>query len=113
MESSTSTTRSTTTPNLANRRKLRASKTAKQHNRHFVQHDYHDHAAELAVASMDIAPVVVRQRGGVTTPFPMKLHQVLEQVEVDGFADTISWQPHGRCFVIHKPKRFVQDVMPR
>ena len=59
---SSSTTPSSTTPNLANRRKLRASKTAKQHNRHFVQHDYHDHAAELADTSMAVAPVV-RQRG--------------------------------------------------
>lgn len=54
-----------------------------------------------------------RQRGGVTVPFPIKLHQVLEQVEADGFADCIAWQPHGRCFVIHKPNAFVEQVMPR
>jgi hypothetical protein len=39
-----------------------------------------------------------RRRGGVSISFPLKLHSVLEQVEVDGFAHVISWQPHGRCF---------------
>ena len=53
------------------------------------------------------------RRGGVTTPFPLKLHQVLDQIEIDGTAHVISWQPHGRCFVIHKPKEFVERVMPK
>lgn len=96
--------------------KLRSSKTAKQHDRHFVQHNYHDHALERAEVgdSLQAISSPVRQRGGVTTPFPIRLHQVLDKVEQqDGLADIISWQPHGRCFVIHQPKQFVQYVMPR
>ena len=95
--------------------KLRSSKTAKHHERHFVQHNYHDHAAERAGAGDSLQAVAspVRQRGGVTTPFPIRLHQVLDKVENDGLDDIISWQPHGRCFVIHQPKQFVQYVMPR
>jgi len=43
----------------------------------------------------------------------MKLHAILDQVEEDGLSHVISWQPHGRCFVIHKPKEFTDHVMPK
>ena len=39
--------------------------------------------------------------------------RVLEQVDADGYDHIVSWQRHGRCFVIHKPKEFVEYVMPR
>ena len=84
--------------------------TAKQFPRHFVQHDYHDYAAVQAPSE---APVLKRKRGGVLLPFPLKLHLVLEKAEAQGFAHIISWQPHGRCFIIHQPKRFVQEIMPK
>ena len=45
-------------------------------------------------------------------PFPVKLHEILDHIEEDGLADVISWQPHGRCFVVHKPEEFVEEVMP-
>jgi hypothetical protein len=38
---------------------------------------------------------------------------MLSSVEEDGFASVVSWQPHGRCFIVHKPKQFVDEVMPR
>lgn len=49
-------------------------------------------------------------RGGVATPFPVKLHQLLESKE---HSEIISWQPHGRCFILRKPKDFLETVMPR
>ena len=82
-------------------------KTAKNQERHFVVHNYHDHALDEEV--VDPKP----RRGGLAGSFPVKLHAVLSQVEEDGFAHIISWQPHGRCFVIHKPKEFVEHIMPR
>jgi hypothetical protein len=74
-----------------------------------VQHHYHDH-------SMD-RPEQVKQehhpaRGGVVTPFPMKLHEMLRQLEIDGHDHIVSWQPHGRCFVVHKAAEFVR-LLPR
>ena len=54
-----------------------------------------------------------RKRGGVLMPFPVKLFDVLERAEEEGYEDIISWQPHGRCFVIHQPKLFVSNVMPK
>lgn len=47
-------------------------------------------------------------RGGVTMPFPEKLHEVLSD---DKYSDIISWQPHGRCFLLHKPQEFLQSIM--
>lgn len=49
-------------------------------------------------------------RGGVAKPFPVKLHQLLERKEL---CEIISWQPHGRCFILRKPKEFLEIVMPR
>jgi hypothetical protein len=51
--------------------------------------------------------------GGVPVPFPFKLHAMLDQIEADGFANVVSWQPHGRSFVIHDKKSFVAKIMPQ
>ena len=50
-----------------------------------------------------------KMRGGVATLFPQKLHKLIDQ---GLHADIISWAPHGRCFLIHQPKLFVQVVLP-
>ena len=49
-------------------------------------------------------------RGGVVTPFPWKLHDMLESVEEEGYAHIVSWQVHGRCFMVHKPREFVEII---
>jgi len=51
-------------------------------------------------------------RGGVTIPFPERLHSMLRDVERDGLSHCISWQSHGRSFLVHEPKQFVAEVMP-
>ena len=91
------------------RKPQKPGKTAKMNDRHFVQHNYHDHACDTA----ETPDAGERRKGGVSIPFPVKLHSVLDQVEADGLGHIISWQPHGRCFVIHKPKEFVDHVMPK
>jgi hypothetical protein len=52
-------------------------------------------------------------RGGVVVPFPVKLCNMLKGVEQEGLEHIVSWQPHGRCFMVHQPKEFVEDIMPR
>eukprot|EP00980_Cylindrotheca_fusiformis_P029873 scaffold23996_cov117-Cylindrotheca_fusiformis.AAC.1 len=71
-----------------------------------VQHNYHDHAC-------DCCPGIthVPARGGVITPFPLKLHAMLKGVEQDGLQHIVSWQPHGRCFAIHDSKEFAK-ILP-
>ena len=51
-------------------------------------------------------------RGGVVTPFPWKLHDMLENVVTDGFVDYVSWQPHGRAFAVKDATLFVDQVLP-
>lgn len=79
-------------------------------NPQVVQHDYHDHAADLTV---DPKTIKHKAKGGVITPFPVKLHSMLDMIEADGLANVVSWQPHGRCFVVHRTKEFVNHVMPK
>lgn len=50
-------------------------------------------------------------KGGVTTPFPWKLHIMLDAMDKNGDKSIVCWQPHGRAFMVHKPKEFVQEVM--
>lgn len=69
-------------------------------------------ATSDATSDCDESEQQTVSRGGVVTPFPWKLHDMLETIEEDGYGDVVSWQPHGRCFVVHNPTKFVQTVMP-
>lgn len=84
----------------------------------FVEHNYQDHSqdpvytdnCENAVSSDGKRR---GPRGGVLVPFPEKLYLMLAGVHAEGLEDVVSWQPHGRCFAVHQPQRFVEEVMPR
>ena len=56
---------------------------------------------------------VKKTRGGVTEPFPEKLHRLLKEIEDDGNGDVISFYSHGRAIGIHKPDKFVNEIMPK
>lgn len=55
----------------------------------------------------------LRARGGVTAPFPLKLHRLLETAEKEQVSDIVSWLPHGRAFIVRKSKDFVSQVLPK
>ncbi len=74
-----------------------------------VQHDYHDYSHEEEMNH----PVQQKSRGGVSTPFPLKLHEMLDKAMAEGYGDIVSWQPHGRCFVVYKPQDFQEIVLPK
>lgn len=61
----------------------------------------------------DPAPDNRRNRGGVTVPFPEKLHQMLDYSEKNGLHEIVGFFPHGRAFAIHKPAQFVNNIMPK
>jgi len=46
-------------------------------------------------------------------PFPRMLYEMLKVVEKNEQTDIVSWQPHGRCFLVHKHKKFIKDIMPK
>ena len=54
-----------------------------------------------------------RVRGGVSDPFPFKLHEMLDYVENEGDTHVVSWLPHGRAFCVHKPNNFVSCIMSK
>jgi len=74
-----------------------------------VEHNYRDYAS---VPGDDAE----RQNGGKTsrshTKFPVRLHAMLHELEVEGLDHICSWQIHGRCFVVHKPEEFANYVLP-
>jgi len=85
------------------------STAGKKRNRHItVVHNYHDHSNDDRADYQEEHPA----RGGVTTPFPLKLQEMLIATQAEGMEDIVSWQPHGRCFIVHKPKEFI-ELLPR
>lgn len=44
--------------------------------------------------------------------FPWKLHIMLDAMDRTGDESVVCWQPHGRAFMVHKPREFVHHVMP-
>lgn len=81
-----------------------------------MQHSYRDHSKEESPNNNNILSFKFRrtsQRGGVAIPFPEKLFTMLSEAEERGFDHIVSWQPHGRCFIVHKPSLFVETIMPQ
>jgi hypothetical protein len=95
-----------------------------------VVHDYHDYAnaAEKGEGSLeDLHHQQMEKRTQLSNTnrgerkfpvmnhgernFPVMLHYMLDELEKDGFDDVVSWQPHGRCFLVHKQKQFVEQVL--
>ncbi len=80
---------------------------------HCVQHNYHDHANDVEEMYQQTKPASAK--GGIIDPFPVKLYNMLEHIQKNEpeLASIVSWQPHGRCFLVHKPKEFTEYILPR
>lgn len=37
---------------------------------------------------------------------------MLSELERDGLNHVVSWQPHGRCFLVHNQEQFVKEFLP-
>jgi hypothetical protein len=70
-----------------------------------VPHVYHDFSN-----IPDVLGVVRKKTGGVTQPFPEKLHTMLDN---DDDPSTVGWLPHGRAFLVRKPAEFTTQIMPK
>lgn len=76
------------------------------------KHVYHDYASVYDPSSSTDASSLSRKKtGGVSQPFPDKLMAMLDQETID-HPDVVSWLPHGRAFLVRKPKVFTTEVMP-
>jgi hypothetical protein len=87
-----------------------------EHSNAKVVHNYHNYANEAEkVAEMDEDQRYVdkhTQPNPGDVNFPVKLHYMLTELETDGMDGIVSWQPHGRCFLVHKHQQFVEEVLP-
>lgn len=68
-----------------------------------------------AVLKIVVPPKAKRKgpRGGVQTPFPTRLFEMLEASQKEGLEHIVSWQPHGRSFIVRKPTLFEAKILPR
>lgn len=92
-------------------KKGKSALTTKGFQRHFAVHNYHDYS-RTTLDEIDI-DINAKSKGGVHNPFPTVLHSMVSEAEANGFSTIISWQPHGRAFLIHRPKEFVELVLPK
>lgn len=74
---------------------------------------YRDHLQDPSLPAPGSTNSQRSQRGGVTVAFPEILHDMLGRIEDEGLGHVVSWQPHGRCFIVHRKKEFIENVMPR
>lgn len=91
----------------------RVSKTnmpALQEPEEMIPDDYQSMPAPAVDSSLPEGEAIAR--GGVATPFPWKLHEMLEDAAKEGNESIVSWQSHGYSFLVHKPKLFVEKIMP-
>lgn len=70
-----------------------------------VPHIYHDYSNVP-----DVVGVVRKKTGGVTQPFPEKLHTMLDNDDDPSIA---GWLPHGRAFLVRKSAEFTTEIMPK
>ena len=49
------------------------------------------------------------------THFPTVLHNMLTAIEKgdEQAADIVSWQKHGRCFMIRNKQEFIAKILPK
>ena len=68
-------------------------------------HVYHDYSAVP-----DTTGYTRKKTGGVSTPFPEKLMDMLSSESLTN-SSIVSWLPHGRAFIVRKPKEFSEHIM--
>jgi len=93
-----------------------------QVSQRLVQHNYHDHSNDKPpehiskkgiVGSGYCFTVSKTGLGAAGLSFPIKLHEMLNSVEEEGLSHIVSWQPHGRCFIIRKSEEFEKQLLER
>lgn len=75
----------------------------------FAVHSYADRLHEPVTfdGPNDINP------SRASSTFPGTLYFILLHSEENGTSHIISWQPHGRSFIIHDQKKMVNQVLPK
>ena len=91
-------------------------KSSLNHHATGVPHVYHDYISQGLWNEVDDendTTFIRKKTGGVSQPFPEKLHEMLTTVEQTNEKDIVTWLPHGRAFIVRKPKEFTDYIMPK
>lgn len=88
-------------------RKTKSARFGGNSQQYGVPHVYRDFSQVP-----DVVDFTRKKTGGVTQPFPEKLHSMLSSIEGTVNTNYVSWLPHGRAFIVRKPKDFTENVMP-
>lgn len=75
---------------------------------------YKDHSGFVVNSLTDNDKKTLRlyeENAVIGGPFPVKLQIILKVTELLGQQHIISWLPHGRSFMIHRPLEFEEKVM--
>jgi hypothetical protein len=95
---------------------LRQQQQQQSSQNHGVPHVYHDyicHTSWNGKDDEDASTFTRKKTGGVSQPFPEKLHEMLTTVENTNESDIVTWLPHGRAFIVRRPKEFTDLIMPK
>lgn len=74
--------------------------------------DYSD-AEEIPIGAKEEMLLEQYNENLLKGPFPFKLHIVLKVLDQEGSHDIMSWNSHGRSFIIKNHHKFEAEVMPR
>jgi len=85
--------------------------TMNQEGNTIIYRDYANVPPSLVASSSKPA---VDEEGPVSKDnnFPVKFHYALREMEKDGLQHIVSWQPHGRSFLVHDPRLFEKKYLP-
>ena len=81
----------------------------------FIKCTYTDYSNKTyqQLTSNERSCIHLYRENTVGGPFPIKLQIMLKVVEGLGKQNIISWQPHGRAFMIHRPTEFDEELMSK
>ena len=84
----------------------------------FIKCTYTDYSSNKTYQQHDLTANELRclrlyRENRIGGPFPIKLQIMLKVVEGLGKQNIISWQPHGRAFMIHRPTEFDEELMSK
>lgn len=94
-------------------KKLPPGKTPKNHNRLFVKHVYRDYSHEVPMPDEASLAGPDSPERTPNAAFPLKLHEILSQIERNNDDHIVGWLSHGRSFKIHNQEEFVNTVLPK
>ena len=78
-----------------------------------VTHSYHDYSQTSFTEYMRAHPNQKPARVYRHQPsFISSLHNLLEYARATNQESIVSWQPHGRAFIVHEPEEFAKNILP-